>query len=158
MLIAETMAGTLPPYRVSLDREDIRRFADAIGATEAVHRDAGTAREAGYRDVVAPPTYLFGVDLDRGGVFRLLAEAGADPASCLHVEQEFSHLSPACAGDTLVFSPRFEMPPLPARGATQFVARHTVVDRADGTPVAVLRQLVAVRTGGETGGETGGAA
>ncbi|WP_336324110.1 FAS1-like dehydratase domain-containing protein [Streptomyces lavendofoliae] len=152
MLIAERMAGTLPPYRVRLDREDISRFADAIGDPEAVHRDADAARRAGFRDVVAPPTYLFGLDLDHGAVFGFLARAGADPASCLHVEQEFIHRSPACAGDVVVFSPRFEVPPLPARGAAQFVARHTEIARDDGTPVAVLRQLVAVRTGGGSGG------
>ncbi|MGW8984369.1 FAS1-like dehydratase domain-containing protein [Streptomyces parvus] len=150
-MIAERLAGTLPPYRVRLDRDDISRFADAIGAPEAVHRNAGTARGAGFRDVVAPPTYLFGLDLDHGAVFGFLARAGADPAACLHVEQEFSYLSPACAGDTLVFSPRFEVAPLPGRGTTQFIARHTAVAQTDGTPVAVLRQLVAVRTGSESG-------
>lgn len=152
MLIAEKMAGTLPPYRVRLRRDDIGQFADAIGAPEAVHRDVDAARGAGFRDVVAPPTYLFGVDLDHGNVFGFLTHAGADPASCLHVEQEFNYLSEACAGDTLVFSPRFEVPALPARGTMQFVARHTAITQTDGTPVAVLRQLVAVRTGSDSGG------
>lgn len=148
MLIAEEVAGTLPPYRVRLCRDGICQFADAIGAPQAVHRDGDAARGAGFRDVVAPPTYLFGLDLDHGNVFGFLAHAGADPASCLHVQQEFSYQSSACAGDILVFSPRFDVPALPARGATQLVARHTAVAQTDGTPVAVLRQLVAVRIGG----------
>ncbi|MER6917432.1 MaoC family dehydratase N-terminal domain-containing protein [Streptomyces sp. NPDC000594] len=145
MLIAERLTGPRPAYRVRLERGAVSRFADAIGAGDAVHHDSRAARAAGYRDVIAPPTYLFGVDLDRGGVLELLAEAGADPASCLHVEQEFSYASAVCAGDTLVLRPAFGPAPLPARGALEFVARTTEVERDDGTPVARLRQVVAVR-------------
>ncbi|MGK5697897.1 FAS1-like dehydratase domain-containing protein [Streptomyces sp. URMC 128] len=145
MLIAERLAGPLPAYRVDIDRNAVRRFADAIGATDDVHHDTTAARAAGHRDILAPPTYLFGVDLERGDVLRRLAEAGADPASCLHVSQEFSYVSSVCAGDTLLLSPSFAVPSLPARGSREFVARDTVVRRPDGSRVALLRQVVAVQ-------------
>ncbi|MCI0385836.1 MaoC family dehydratase N-terminal domain-containing protein [Streptomyces sp. CNQ085] len=146
MTVVEGLAGALPSYRVRLDRGAIRRFATAVGATDAVHHDVEAARAAGHPDLVAPPTYLFGLDLEHGRVFRLLGEAGLDPASCLHVEQEFAYGSSPHAGETLVFRPRFVPPPVARRGAMRFVQRRTAVDRSDGEPVAVLRQLIAVRS------------
>lgn len=151
MLIAERLAGPLPAYRVRVERDAVRRFADAIGATDDVHHDSAAARAAGHRDILAPPTYLFGVDLERGDVLRRLADAGADPASCLHVSQEFGYDSSVCAGDTLLLSPSFAVPSLPGRGPRQFVARETVVRRPDGGRVAWLRQVVAVQARATTG-------
>ncbi|WP_173019479.1 FAS1-like dehydratase domain-containing protein [Streptomyces alkaliphilus] len=151
MLIARRLAGPLPAYQVRIDREAVRLFADAIGAADDVHRDTAAARAAGHRDILAPPTYLFGIDLERGEVLRQLAEAGADPASCLHVSQEFRYTSSVCAGDTLVLWPSFVVPALPARGTREFVARDTMVRRPDGSPVARLRQVVAVQAGRPAG-------
>lgn len=43
---------------ISVGRNDIARFAIAMGIEDAVHFDAGAARRAGYRDVVAPPNFV----------------------------------------------------------------------------------------------------
>src|SRR3712207_8768144 len=39
-------------YEVGLEK--IREYANAVGETERVHHDRDAAREAGFRDVVAP--------------------------------------------------------------------------------------------------------
>ena len=41
-------------YEVGLEK--IREYANAIGASNPVHHDRETAKSAGFRDVVAPPT------------------------------------------------------------------------------------------------------
>lgn len=46
-------AGT--PYEVS--RVKIMEFAEAIGDPNPVYRDPAAARLAGYRDLIAPPTF-----------------------------------------------------------------------------------------------------
>src|SRR5690606_5251185 len=38
-------------------REKIREFADAIGDPDPLYRDSEAARERGYADVLAPPTF-----------------------------------------------------------------------------------------------------
>ena len=41
-----------------VERGAIRRFADAVGDPNPLYRDPDAARDAGYADVIAPPTYL----------------------------------------------------------------------------------------------------
>ena len=43
------------PYEVS--REKLREFADAIGDRNPLYRSRAAAQEAGYPDVIAPPTF-----------------------------------------------------------------------------------------------------
>ena len=40
-----------------VERGAIRRFADAVGDPNPLYRDPDAARDAGYADVIAPPTY-----------------------------------------------------------------------------------------------------
>jgi acyl dehydratase len=43
---------------ISVGRNDIARFAIAMGIDDPVHFDAGAARDAGHRDVLAPPNFV----------------------------------------------------------------------------------------------------
>jgi acyl dehydratase len=43
---------------ISVGRNDIARFAIAMGIDDPVHFDAEAARQAGHRDVVAPPNFV----------------------------------------------------------------------------------------------------
>jgi acyl dehydratase len=58
-------------------RDEVIRFARAIGSTTPIHYDADVAIEAGFRDVVAPPFFfqVLGLSLGRN-VAR--AELGVD--------------------------------------------------------------------------------
>ena len=56
---------------VCISRQDIARFAIAIGATDQVHFSPAEARQRGFADVVAPP--LFYISL-RTGVFNLVQQ------------------------------------------------------------------------------------
>jgi hydroxyacyl-ACP dehydratase HTD2-like protein with hotdog domain len=53
----EWAARTYPDRTVEISRRDIAKFAHATGETDAVYFDADAARDAGYRDVVAPPMF-----------------------------------------------------------------------------------------------------
>lgn len=135
----------LRPFTVSLDPYRVRRFEAAIGLEPDASGPHAAPGEAA-RPV--PPTFLFGLDLEFGEVLRHLAEHGVEAASCLHVEQEFEYFTPAFAGEVLTFSPQFVEPAVPARGALRFLARRTLVTRAGGEQVALLRQVIAVRAAG----------
>ncbi|WP_157996788.1 FAS1-like dehydratase domain-containing protein [Streptomyces otsuchiensis] len=143
MTIAGRLHTAVRPYRVRPTRATIRRFAASIGATDPSCFDVSAARAAGHPDLLAPPTYLFGLDMEQGRVFDMLESAGADPRDCLHVEQEFIYGAPVHAGRALVFTPTFDTEGHHRRGM-EFLTRRTVVHRDDGTEVAALRQVIAV--------------
>lgn len=87
------------PYLVG--REKIREFATAVQATAAVHHDVDAARNAGYDDLVAPPT--FGIVVQQRGLDQLLADesAGIELSRVVHGDQRFALNRPIVAGDEL---------------------------------------------------------
>ena len=92
---------TYPPFTYEVGLEKIREYANAIGATERVHHDREAAKEAGFRDVVAPP--MFAVVYSAGAVAPgiLDPELGINLVRMLHGSQEFVWAEPVCAGDRI---------------------------------------------------------
>ena len=60
------------PYEVS--RVKIAEFADAIGDPNLLYRDRATAQDAGYPDVIAPPT--FAIVISMAGQAPAVADPG----------------------------------------------------------------------------------
>lgn len=87
------------PYLVG--REKIREFARAVFATQPVHFDQAAASAAGYRDVVAPPT--FAVVIQERTLAQLLdaPDSGIEFARVVHGDQQFRYSRPIVAGDEL---------------------------------------------------------
>jgi len=88
------------PYAV--DAATIVAFADAVGSTDPVHRDADAARAAGYRDVIAPPTFAVTIAQQCDRAYVRDPEAGIDFSRVVHGEQRFVHHRPITAGDELM--------------------------------------------------------
>src|SRR6266581_4530377 len=103
MAINPDFAGkTFPPsapYEVS--RVKLAEFADAIGDHNPVYRDRGAAVEAGFPDVIAPPTFPIVITLASTG--RALSEPGLNLnyAMVVHGEQRFEYARPLHAGDVV---------------------------------------------------------
>ena len=87
------------PYLVG--REKVREFARAVFASHPTHTDPEAAREAGYADVVAPPT--FPIVVTAATLQQLLddEDAGVDFTRVVHGDQRFSFTRPIVAGDEL---------------------------------------------------------
>lgn len=88
-----------PPYLVG--REKVREFARAVFAEAPQHSDVDAARNLGYADVVAPPTFAMVVqDIT---LQQLLAEPGSgiELSRLVHAEQRFRYTRPIVAGDEL---------------------------------------------------------
>jgi len=85
------------PYEVS--RVKLAEFADAIGDQNPVFRDRAAAEEAGFPDVIAPPTFPFVITMASSS--RALAEPGLNLnyAMVVHGEQRFEYTRPLHAGD-----------------------------------------------------------
>jgi acyl dehydratase len=83
-------------------RNDIRRFALAIGDTNPAYLDPEAAKALGHPDVVAPPTFLISASTgDAGGGFIGDPELGLSYAMVVHGEERFEFHRPVYAGDVL---------------------------------------------------------
>ena len=123
--------------------EEIAAFADAIGSTSPAHRDAAVAREFGYADVVAPPT--FAVRLSQQCEAQLIRdpEAGIDFSRVVHGEEGFTHHRPIRAGDTL--SGVLHVDRIREAGGHGMVTTRVELTDADGAPVTTVTSTIVVR-------------
>src|SRR5690242_8379838 len=89
-----------PPYEVG--REKIREFATAIGAPDAAHVDAAAAKELGYAEVIAPPTFPVIFSLFINDTLVADADLGLGFSRVVHGDQRFLYTRPVQASDRLV--------------------------------------------------------
>jgi acyl dehydratase len=86
-----------------VEKGAIRRFAEALGETNPIYFEEAAARAAGYRSVVAPPSFATtlraGSDLREG----LMLTPGKH---LLQAEQSFEYARPIVAGDRLTVRSR----------------------------------------------------
>ena len=54
----QAIGKTYEPVLYAVGREKIREYARAVGESNPVHLDLDAARQAGYRDLVAPPMFV----------------------------------------------------------------------------------------------------
>ncbi len=135
----------VPPTLWDVEKGRIRFFAEVIGATDPIHLDATAAKAAGYRNVVAPPTFIFGAESDSGVLMKLLDTLKIDLRKVLHGEQRFDYHAPVCAGDTLRFQTRVADIYDKKGGALEFVVNDTKVTNQLGEHVADLHSVIVVR-------------
>jgi len=96
-----------PSVSYEVGREKIREYANAVGETNPVHHDADAAREAGFRNVVAPPMFCTVYSAPAMGPAILDPELAINLAAMVHGSQVFEWGEPVCAGDTITTTPRF---------------------------------------------------
>lgn len=133
------------PTLWDVEKGRIRFFAEVIGATDPIHLDATAAKAAGYRNVVAPPTFIFGAESDSGVLMKLLDTLKIDLRKVLHGEQRFDYHAPVCAGDTLRFQTRVADIYDKKGGALEFVVNDTKVTNQLGEHVSDLHSVIVVR-------------
>ena len=87
------------PYEIS--RVKVAEFADAIGDPNPLYRDRAAAVEAGFPDVIAPPT--FPIVISMAGSGQVMADPGLNLnyAMVVHGEQRFEFQRPLHAGDVV---------------------------------------------------------
>jgi acyl dehydratase len=96
-----------PSVSYEVGREKVREYANAVGETNPVHHDADAAREAGFRNVVAPPMFCTVYSAPAMGPAILDPDLAINLAAMVHGSQVFEWGEPVCAGDTITTTPRF---------------------------------------------------
>lgn len=100
---ADFVGRTYPPSGpYAVDAAALTAFAEAVGSSDPVHRSAEAARAAGYRDVIAPPTFAVTLAQECDRQFIEDPDAGIDFSRVVHGEQRFIHHRPITAGDEVL--------------------------------------------------------
>ncbi len=99
------------PATFEVGRNDVLRYAYAVGATDPVHTDADAARAAGYRDLLAPPYFPYVVRMHAAHLAgREMLEVDGSATEdvpplavkrAMAGETEIEMGVPVCAGDTI---------------------------------------------------------
>ena len=85
-----------------VSRNDIRRFASALGDSNPAYHDVEAAKALGHPDLVAPPTFLISASTgEAGGGFIGDPALGLNFGMVVHGEERFEFHRPVYAGDVL---------------------------------------------------------
>jgi acyl dehydratase len=97
----EAIGKRYDPFSYEVGKEKIGEYARVIGAENPVHFDRQAARDAGFRDVVAPPMFavVYSAPAMAPGLFD--PEVGIDFARMVHGGQEFAWGEPVVSGDVI---------------------------------------------------------
>jgi acyl dehydratase len=129
------------PYLVG--REKVREFSRAVFSSNPVTLSVEAARDAGYADLVAPPTFAIVVqELTLG---QLLAEedAGIELTHVVHGEQRFDYSRPIVAGDEL--TAQLNVTSIKTLGGNAMVVAESVVTDSEGQHVVTAVSTLVVR-------------
>jgi acyl dehydratase len=132
-----------------VDRDRVVQFADAIGDGSAVFRDADAARQAGFEEQIAPPTFVTVMQIMTSGQVVLDQELGLNYALVVHGEQEYDWRRPVRVGDVLSAVPRIA--DIYSRGPNEFLVIESEILDASGETVVVARSTLLSRGTAERG-------
>ena len=124
-------------------REKIREFASAIGDANPAFHDVASARELGYADLVAPPTFAIILALTASAAVVQDPELGLDYTRVVHGEQSFAHARPIVAGDELVV--RTTIQAIVSRAGNDMITTRSDIATVAGEPVASATSMLISR-------------
>ena len=121
---------SFPAFDYEVGKEKIAEYARAVGEDNPVYFEREKAREAGFRDIPAPP--MFAVVYSSGsvapGIFD--PDVGINFAMMVHGGQEFVWGEPVCSGDTI--STEISVKDIYERGGMGFYIFESVSRNQDG--------------------------
>ncbi|HUA31480.1 MAG TPA: MaoC family dehydratase N-terminal domain-containing protein [Streptosporangiaceae bacterium] len=131
------------PYEVS--RVKIAEFADAIGDHSPLFRDRAAAQAAGFRDVIAPPT--FAIVISMVGAASAVGDPGLglNYAMVVHGEQRFEYARPLMAGD--VVTAQSTISDIRDAGRNAMLTTSTEISTVDGEHVCTATSTLVERGG-----------
>ena len=133
-----------------VERDLVARFDDAIGEDNPVFRNSAAAREAGFDEQLAPPTFVTTMQTRTSGQVVLDQELGLDYSRVVHGEQEYEYIRPVVVGETLTATPR--LADIYAKGPNEYLVIEAEVNDANGETVVVARSTLLSR--GTAGGSS----
>jgi len=129
----DAVGKSWPSTTYQVGREKIKEYATVLGIENPVHFDVGAAREAGFRDVVAPPMFavVYQAPSVMPGIFD--PEVGINFAMMVHSGQDFRWERVVVAGEEL--TTRAKVAKIEEKGGMGFYDFEVVTQDAGGSPV-----------------------
>jgi len=131
------------PSTYLIEREKIQEFATAIKDTNPISHDLEFAKQNGYADLVAPPTFLISIQMSAMEVALFDPELGLDYSKVVHGEQSFEYLRPVLAGDELSFISIIE--DIKSKVGNDFITIRSEVKDKNNDLVAILKATLIAR-------------
>ena len=148
MPLNESIKGKeYPAVTVTVGRDDVLRFADAIGEDNPLFRDPEAARRAGYPEQLAPPTFVTRMQILTSAQVVLDEELGLNYSMVVHGEQAYEWRRPVVVGDVLSAVPRIA--DMYAKKSNEYLVIEAEIKDARGEAVAVGRTILISRGTGE---------
>jgi acyl dehydratase len=129
------------PYEIS--REKVREFASAIGDPNPVYRIQAAAREAGFPDVIAPPTFAIVISMASSSQALTDPELNLNYAMVVHGEQRFEYSRPLRAGD--VVTAQSTISSIRAVGKLSMMTTTTTITTVEGEHVCTAHSTLVER-------------
>ena len=101
MLNRDFIGDVSPPTSIVVEASQLRLFNKSIGESRRVYLDESAAKSAGYRSILAPPTFgncLYTLAPRTGPSYE---DLGMDFKFLLHGEESYEYFGEICAGDTV---------------------------------------------------------
>ena len=104
------------PVTAQITAKEAQRYAQAVGDLNPLYFDEAAAKAAGYRTLLAPPTFVAyavveGQSLDRlrgDGLFRGCPSVPLRTKRVMFGGEEWDFLAPACIGDVITAETRLK--------------------------------------------------
>jgi acyl dehydratase len=136
------------PVEFAVERDHVLRFADAIGEDNPVFRDPAAAREKGFQEELAPPTFVTTMQILTSAQVVLDQELGLNYALVVHGEQEYEYSRPVMVGEVLSATPRIA--DIYSRGPNEYLVIEVDIKDSAGETVVLARTTLLSR--GTAGG------
>lgn len=133
------------PFDAEVEKGRLRLFAKAIGETDPIYSHESAARDAGYRSIPMPPTFLFCLEMDQPDPYRWFREMGIPLPRALHGGQAFHYHQVGCAGDVMTFNSEIMDIYDKKDGALEFIVQDVHITNQHAEPVADFRRTVVIR-------------
>lgn len=130
---------------VDVEKGRLRMYANAIGEQDPIYLDETAALAAGYRSLLAPPTFAITLETEALDNRAQLQELDIDIAQVLHGEQSFIFHTPICAGDKIRFEAEVVDIYDKKGGALEFYVQETKAFNQNDELTTELRRVIVVR-------------
>lgn len=145
-MLDKNLIGTKSePLSVDVEKGQLRFFAKATGESNPVYINEDAAKEAGYRSLLAPPTFAFSLNLARPDPFAHFIKLGIDLNKVLHGGQEFEYSGDICSGDTIRLEETLVDIYDKKGGALEFLVFETVGTNQHDDVVVKMKSTIVVR-------------
>jgi acyl dehydratase len=129
----DAIGKSYEPVEYEVGKEKIGEYARAVGEENPVYFDRAAAKDAGFRDVVAPPMFAVVYSWNSAALPALDPEVDLNFAMLLHGGQEFVWGEPVCSGD--VITTVASVKDISEKGGMGFYVFETVSTNQDGHEV-----------------------